>query len=343
MREHSKRRIPNSNHGSLGDYLSYLFSKEKIQDLLSLRIQTPDGVREIRQRDQIASFDLLSAIIRGEKTKAEFAYSEPVVLTLDTTLRQYVFTLHPIESQLNFLSVRLVAVCTPLDFAHDYVPHSISEPQTRSQLLCYIKTELPKSESEGAESLQTPSSMAQIEQGRELVRHNCYAQAIVVLTPAHKTLQSIFFYHDEETRELYYEVCYLLGYCYTDLGQYDKASYYLVDVCNSGNYDYISEYFSCLAEARDPRIFDQINEALAAAHERFDALVKDTLDDKPSNLAEILRYVNFLKRRRGYAQINFGYLDDAEKTFQSLLSDEDSRDYAEHELKYIQQLKNQRK
>ena len=52
---------------------------------------------------------------------------------------------------------------------------------------------------------------------------------------------------------------------------------------------------------------------------------------------------DFLQRRRGYSQINFGYLDEAADTFKHLLDHEGSREYAELELEYIETLKKQQK
>lgn len=57
----------------------------------------------------------------------------------------------------------------------------------------------------------------------------------------------------------------------------------------------------------------------------------------------LVDYYAFLQRRLGYSQINFGYLDDAESTFKDLLEHEKSRDYAEHELQYIESLRKQKK
>ena len=57
---------------------------------------------------------------------------------------------------------------------------------------------------------------------------------------------------------------------------------------------------------------------------------------------QLIDYMAFLRRRRGYAQINFGYLDDAKETFESLLNHEGSREYAEQEIAYIETLKKNR-
>lgn len=62
-------------------------------------------------------------------------------------------------------------------------------------------------------------------------------------------------------------------------------------------------------------------------------------DDLPENIKD---FINFLRRRRGYAYIDFNQLDQAEKVFTQMLGEEDNADYAINELAYIKKLRQQR-
>jgi Tfp pilus assembly protein PilF len=52
--------------------------------------------------------------------------------------------------------------------------------------------------------------------------------------------------------------------------------------------------------------------------------------------------MNFIRRRRGYAYIDFNQLDQAEKIFTQMLDEEENADYAINELAYIKKLRQQR-
>ena len=62
-------------------------------------------------------------------------------------------------------------------------------------------------------------------------------------------------------------------------------------------------------------------------------------DELPEN---IKNFINFLRRRRGYAYIDFNQLDKAEKIFTQMLDEEENADYAINELAYIKKLREQR-
>lgn len=330
------------NHGTLNEYLSYLFQGEQMEDLLLLRIQTSADIEEIRQRDKIAAFDILSCAVRDDENGVQFTSYEPVVLTLDAVANHYVFTLHPLKSGQEFMTVRMTAVCTPHEFLQNYVPNATYEPEAISMLLCYVKTELPALEGDDVET-PTTSNAKQFNHGRQLMQQNCFVQAIAVLTPINKQLRANFFKLSKKEQELYFSTCYYLGFCYTDLHLYEKAHYYLSTAHDCNRFDYSQEYINCLAEGRDPRIFNVIDEEVQATRNQLDQIDKDEdrgSEEMMSHREHLVNYYAFLQRRRGYSQINFGYLDEAADTFKHLLDHEGSREYAEHELKYIETLKN---
>ena len=62
-------------------------------------------------------------------------------------------------------------------------------------------------------------------------------------------------------------------------------------------------------------------------------------EELPENIKD---FINFLRRRRGYAYIDFNQLDNAEKIFTQMLKEEENADYAINELAYIKRLRQQR-
>ena len=333
------------NNGTLSEYMAYLFNGEQTEDLLLLRVLSAAFVNEIRQYDKIAHFDILGSIVSGEGAEARFATDEPVVLTVETRANHYIFTLHPVKERKEYLTVRMTAVCTPHEFPQDYVPDDTYEPQAFSLLLCYVKSELPE-DAEETEALPDTDYTKQVKHGYQLMQQNNFLQAIAVLTPVHKALKIRYFQLSSEEKLLYTETCYFLGFSYSDLRLYDKAYYYLEqikDSLRSGNpYAYMMEYLVCLTNMYDPRVFEVLRyeeyEKSRMVHE-IDTSEDSGTEEKQQRREQLIDFIAFLRRRKGYSQIDFGYLDDAEETFTHLLKHEGSREYAERELDYIKSIR----
>lgn len=334
------------NHGTLGEYISYLFDEEKVQDMLSLTIQNEEGVSKIVQKDKITGFDLLSAIIDDSGEVAQMRSSSPAVLTVDAVSNHYVFTLHPLESNDLMLSVRMTAVRTPHEYLQNYVPEATYVPEAVSMRLCYAKVDLPFSQSEEEQKLLVPNIVKQMQHGHELMQQKCFLQAIAVMTPVFRKLKSQFYRLNNDKKEMFFTLCFDLGFCYTELRQYEKAFYYLdmANLCN--RFDYSEEYFNCLTNGQDIRVFRELSKEVDSISKLIEDIDMDDdrgTEKKMDQRTRLVDYYAFLERHRGYAQISFGYLEDAEKTFKKLLDHEGSREYAENELKYIEMLRNKEK
>ena len=63
------------------------------------------------------------------------------------------------------------------------------------------------------------------------------------------------------------------------------------------------------------------------------------IEEMPDNIRSFL---NFVRRRRGYAYIDFNQLDEAEKIFTKMLDEEENADYAINELAHIRKLRLER-
>lgn len=347
---------------SLAEYLTYLFDGEQQEDLLSLTVQSSAGVRELTDSEQIAGFKLLETVIEGTGRKASFVSTSPVVITVDATANHYIFTLHPLLDEKDFLSVRMTAVRTPHEFLQNYTPAAVYTPQAFSLKLCYPKkakkaAAASKKDADKQESLvpgRTEMYVDLFHHAHELVQNEFYMQAIVFLQPVYEALKMKYWELRGHDRDLFFAVCYDLGFCYTELRLFEKAYFYLDITRNSNRYDCEQMYFNSLAEGRDVRIFEdlqsEIEEIRHSIHNlRAEDSDPDGVDDENDDfyggeigqvgLNRMIEYYAFLQRRLGYSQINFGYLDAAEETFRQLLKHDGSRDYAEQELKRIARLR----
>ena len=130
------------------------------------------------------------------------------------------------------------------------------------------------------------------------------------------------------------ETAYKLGFCYNELGLNKQAFYYLDLMANDGNIRHTMEFVNSMANCKDLRLFNYTEEIMEEIKRNF-----SENDDLPDNIKD---FINFLRRRRGYAFIDFNQLDKAEKIFTHMLEEEENADYAINELAYIKKLRQQR-
>ena len=89
-----------------------------------------------------------------------------------------------------------------------------------------------------------------------------------------------------------------------------------------------------MANSKDLRLFSYTEGVMNEVKRNFG---ED--DELPENIRDL---INFLRRRRGYAYIDFNQLDKAEEIFTRMLDEEENADYAINELAYIKKLRKQR-
>jgi len=356
-RGHKAERPQND---SIGEYLAYLFDGEQTEDLLGLTVQTSDGLRELTDPAEITGFKVLGSVVQGTGRKASFISMSPAVITVEATAAHYIFTLHPLLNEKDFLSVRLTAVRTPHEFLQNRTPAAVFTPQAFSIKLCQSKKTKKadaRDKDEKRKEPFMPGMTAEYEEqfrnAHELVQSELYYQAIVLLQPIYEAIKMKYWELRGHDRDLFYAVCYDLGFCYTELRLFEKAYFYLDLTRDSNRYDCEQMYFNSLAEGRDVRIFEdlqsEIEEIRRSIHNmRAEDSDNDDADDADeeifgeigqAGLDRMIEYYAFLQRRLGYSQINFGYLDAAEETFRQLLKHDGSRDYAKQELKHIARLR----
>lgn len=339
------RNIPRV--GDLRHLITIFFRlEEEVEDMLSMTVVRDTEAEQLVQRDKIAHFNVFSTMIDGEGAEAQMR-TTPAVISLETTFRHYTFTLHPVLDSKDTIYIRLTALMVPYDNLQHDMPEGAFVPQSVSVLMTYDRDAEKTMEHYRLrdEIQKKPNSIkALYEYGHQLVLEKRFTEAVIALTPLFRTMRHDFFNAPEERRELFFDLCYDIGYCYTDLRQYEIAFYYLSLAHSQNRIDYAMEYFNCLCNGEDIRVFKE----LTAERELIERLVREIDDSDESGTEEnvqrreqLANYYAFLKRRYGYALINSNRLDAAEEVFKSLLDHAPSHDYAQHELDYIAQLKKQ--
>ncbi|MBQ9576244.1 MAG: hypothetical protein IJV11_05130 [Muribaculaceae bacterium] len=161
-----------------------------------------------------------------------------------------------------------------------------------------------------------------------------FYEAILYLENVFNSYRSDFFEMGPDGKRLFMETAYKLGFCYNELGLYKQAFYYLDLMASDGNIRHTTELVNTMANSKDLRLFSYTEGVMDEVKRNF-----NVEDEVPDNIKS---FVNFLRRRRGYAFINFNQLDKAEKIFTQMLNEEENADYAINELAYIKKLRQQR-
>lgn len=161
-----------------------------------------------------------------------------------------------------------------------------------------------------------------------------YYEAILYLENVFNSYRCDFFEMGSEGKRMFMETAYKLGFCYNELGLHKQAFYYLDLMASDGNIRHTMELVNAMANSKDLRLFSYTEEVMDEVKRNFN---ED--DELPDNIKD---FINFLRRRRGYAYIDFNQLDKAEKIFTQMLDEEDNADYAINELAYIKRLRQER-
>lgn len=197
----------------------------------------------------------------------------------------------------------------------------------RTNELNYLEAEL-------LEVLLHPQIAKEFYFGKKVMSENRFWDAIGYFNNAFNALQHKWWniqLTDEEFQTLI-ECSFLMGFCYYELGLFDKSYKYLeFSAKNSKNgYKYQSEYINCLVALKDIR-------SLMIIDHNIDILTKKNEDERTQYDDE---FQLFLLRRRCYCLIELKLYDQAEEGLRYILSIEPENKFAKQEIEYIKHQRN---
>ena len=194
--------------------------------------------------------------------------------------------------------------------------------------------ELDHLETELLEVLFHPQIAKEFYFGKKVMSENRFWDAIEYFNNAFNALQHKW-WDDQLTDEEFntvIECSFLIGYCYYELGLFDKSYKYLeFSAKNSKNgYKYQSEYINCLIALKDIR-------SLLIIDQNLELLTKKTKDERTEYDYD---FFMFLLRRKAYCMIDLKQYDAADDILKHILKNDPENEFAKKELEYIKQLKN---
>lgn len=177
-----------------------------------------------------------------------------------------------------------------------------------------------------------PNAQTNLYWGKKYFNHRCYYQALfhfnrvfrVILTRPYKDWK-------EGVKELFYDICYYIGFIYADLGMNVRACYYLNIARESNRIDYIEEFVNCICNMRDPSTLGMVV-----------SYIKDIQEKMSANEDEIERLMpmyQFFQRRLLYLLVEYQKWDDAEIQANYMIQNEMDVEFANDELEHIRRMR----
>ena len=324
-----------------------------------------DTVTVINDRESIASYNLSDTLIVDgafvrQKAMLDLVFFLPAH---PTTRRRMTFSIQQADGCDDVLYYQVVSTLLPLPSGTGRPLHTREvQVQSHSVLLAYDLRSTKQLQDEfvymwkeaksklanGEENQLTEEQrmIANVEnmdaarfvyRSRTLYRQKRYYEAVACLENAYQLLNSYLQKQSKTERSLFFEVCYMLGFCYNELQQYDRAYYYLTFVTGVNRTLYAEEYVNCMIYLGDYRSLMTIDGILEDLHTSIS-------EDEEGEVEQSLRpFLHFLYRRKAYVFIELHRLDEAEEILRQMIDDPESGDFALDELAYIQQLREKEK
>ena len=333
--------------------------------LLFMTVNTVNGQQRIEDEEAIRNFDLRRALVEGEGKTARFTHDYAVLdlhykQGLDEKPMMTTIAITAEGEDEHTLYSRLTVTHVPRNASRiNSLSNEGRQPASTSMLIALDRSDGKQRQQEfdymwgeaqlmvkNGEADKMSEEMEMLSQvktadvaynlywGQQFFHAGRYYEAILHLENVYNSYRYTFFDLKAEHKRVFMEAAYKLGFCYNELGLPKQAFYYLDLMATDGNIRHTMELVNSMANSKDLRLFSYTEGVMEEVKRNFD----DT-EELPDNIRS---FMNFLRRRRGYAYIDFNQLDQAEKIFTQMLNEEENADYAINELAYIKRLRHQR-
>ena len=330
--------------------------------LLFMTVNTVNGQQRIEDEQEIRNFNLRNVLVDGEGKQARLTRDyavldlhykqgldeKPMMTTIAITAEGE--DDHSIYSRVTVTHVPRNASRLNSLSNEGRQPHSISmlialdrsDDKQRQQEFDYMWTDAQLKARNGEKDSLTDDQLLlgqvrvadtayNMYWGVQMFNSGRYYEAALYLENVFNSYRSDFFEMGSEGKRLFMEVAYKLGFCYNELGLPKQAFYYLDLMASDGNIRHTMELVNSMANSKDLRLFSYTEGIMDEVKRNF-----TDNEELPDNIRD---FMNFIRRRRGYALIDFNQLDKAEKIFTQMLDEEENADYAINELAYIKRLR----
>lgn len=118
--------------------------------------------------------------------------------------------------------------------------------------------------------VKTRSLAGALYRGSQLFQSKRFFEAMLLLRNAFVLWRGSVDQLSSKERDQFYEVCFMLGYCYDEMSQYDIGHYYLSLIDGTDNLAHVYEMVNNLANNNDPRVIGYIESLLNDIQRRYE-------------------------------------------------------------------------
>lgn len=340
-----------------------------------------DGVSYLIDENTISEYNVADAIIKDGKCQCHEATLsvEFYDLRYPDIERYMVIHIKEEEGTEQTIYLRLTATLIPSSVNRHPSPlTSDNTPQSRSMLIAYdlMSTEQMRNEflymKKEAEAMHKKGDDDKLSEeqrvlidctddnlgyhlyhGKRLFLAKRFLEAEPHLRKAFDILMPAFPNMNVSLQEAFYDSCFMLGFCYDEMQQYQRAFYFLEMLFPLRRITYTEEYINCLVNQHDFRVLqvidsvqEMVDRILHSENEEGDKDEESDSSDSTDSAntpheenSTLTLFASFLKRRKAYVLIEKGEYNEARNILNELLNDPDSSDFAMNELAYLQKRK----
>lgn len=171
--------------------------------------------------------------------------------------------------------------------------------------------------------------------GHKLLRQHRYLEAALVLEPGFAKLKRQWGKASDKVLNVFYNISFLTGVCYAQMGLNEKAYYYLGIANNAHLATYTRVMVELLQRLNDPRAISAADEVMDGMGIKAEVDEGDMLDDNEA----MKKFVANLRWNRALTLLKLGYTKAAKTSFEVLLHSQQYHDAAIQKLAEIEQMK----
>ncbi len=164
--------------------------------------------------------------------------------------------------------------------------------------------------------------------GRWLVSEKRFVDALIPLMKVFEHLKKEIVTNYDNVKNVFSETCFNIGYCFNELEQYDRATYFLDLIPEKNKPVYVIEYINALVNNGDPRALNLVQHYVKEFNE----------GKRVINSPETSFFYDFLARRLAYLFIEYKMWDNARNLLEQLKASPSCHDFAVSELEYLNQV-----
>ncbi|GAB6982315.1 hypothetical protein [Prevotella dentasini] len=336
-----------------------------MKDFIPSQLQTiTDEISIIKVREDIRNLDFSSLLIAGQDfVRKEATLNLTFFLPSEPDVRRYMtFHLQQAQGGEDVLFYRVSALLLPQSVSPNHqmtsmetrsstcsalIGYDLQPEKQRKDEFTYIWKEARAKLAEGKfkdmteeerliSSIIVRNTAYDVFWGRRLYQTGRYYEALLWLENAFRYYRAGFTSLNSDSHEDFFEVCYMIGFCYNELGEYVRAHYYLSLTVGLNRITYAEEYINCLCNMSDFRALAYVDSIINEL-ERTKGENDDEEEDVPLE-PHLQSFLSFVRRRKAYILIDMHRYKEAESLLKSLLNDPNSSGFAQKELEYLKGL-----